>query len=50
MENYKNDYEGTLLNIIVFNDKYTTKWSNNSNYLQLKMFYQMALNFQKKLK
>jgi uncharacterized membrane protein YidH (DUF202 family) len=25
MENYKNDYEGTLLNIIVFNDKYTTK-------------------------
>jgi hypothetical protein len=51
LQNYRQDlYEPTLLNIIVFNDNCTVRWSKKNNYLQLKMFYEMCLEFQKKLK
>jgi hypothetical protein len=51
IENYdQKSYEQTLLNILVFNDNYTTKWTSRANYFQLKMFYEMCAVFQKKQK
>jgi magnesium-transporting ATPase (P-type) len=44
------NYEQTLLNIIIFNDNYTTRWSEKMNYFQLKIFYDLCLKLQKKVK
>jgi hypothetical protein len=38
------------LNIIVFNDNYTTHWLPRNNYFQLKIFYELCIKLQKKLK
>jgi hypothetical protein len=51
LDAYKPDmYQQVLVDIIMFNDVNTTKTGKKSNFMQLKMFYDLCIKLQQKIK